>query len=655
MEDLMKFLLINTNQIVQKLVEITAKKAGANLVSIKESSELGDLSEYDYVIIDDDSLMLDKQTYLDALASKRKCLIYNKQTERFDGFDAYVQKPFLPTSILDVFVGEIERTPKQGHESVDNGSDLVDIALDIEGNDEISLDNLDEGLEGVDSLLGEDLDGGLENLQSVDEDAGAMNDEELLNTLDGDENDKDKSEGIDSNGAESSEESDDGGAIDLNTDTQTDEQNSLDSVDSKEVDESLGAENGDGAEIQPTYIEEDDMSGLEIDDQSPKDEKIDDGLDVDIDLSALDSLDDFAHEEESKGLESEDLDLSTLEAGDDDLEALLSGEATEGVDDTAENIEEMDSNLDEEILKDEIQQEGDKNQANEEENPLDTSLSEDDLLSDVEGIDLEDGAESMSDLSAQGVLDKEEIDEVTKALSALDEGDKKSEESVEEGEDKTEEMEALESGEQDIENFSLDEDMLASDDLDGVDFDLENSSSNGDTKLELEDFGEDFEGGGEENAEKEDEEYIEDMIETHAAQDDSSNDENKMEESSLVPKEDSQLDIENTVDDFTTLKEVEVAHALGEEIDGLEENELEENEEDEQVAHELEQSQIIMPSESNAQNVASAISAPESEMIKSMITNSVQGSIASLGSGNLKSMLDGLEVTINISFKDKSK
>ena len=148
----MKFLLINTNQIVQKLVEITAKKAGANLTSIRESNEMGDLEQYDYVIIDDDCLSLDAKTYLNALKPKRKCLIYNKQGKRIEGFDDYVQKPFLPTSILDIFTAQL------GHENTQNGVEAetgkVSIIEDIgDESANLSLDNLDEGLSEIDSLL----------------------------------------------------------------------------------------------------------------------------------------------------------------------------------------------------------------------------------------------------------------------------------------------------------------------------------------------------------------------------------------------------------------------------------------------------------------------------------------------------------------------
>ena len=87
-------------------------------------------------------------------------------------------------------------------------------------------------------------------------------------------------------------------------------------------------------------------------------------------------------------------------------------------------------------------------------------------------------------------------------------------------------------------------------------------------------------------------------------------------------------------EDFASLKEPDVAHALGEELENVEE----ENQDA--------QTQEYKPQDSQHQS---------QEIVKNMIANSVQSSISSLSSNNLKSMLDGLEVTINISFKDKSK
>ena len=49
----MKILFINTNQIVQKLVEVTAQKANVELKTVSEPSQIGDMDQYDYIIVDD--------------------------------------------------------------------------------------------------------------------------------------------------------------------------------------------------------------------------------------------------------------------------------------------------------------------------------------------------------------------------------------------------------------------------------------------------------------------------------------------------------------------------------------------------------------------------------------------------------------------------
>ena len=41
----MKILFINTNQIVQKLVEVTAQKANVELITVSEPSQIGDMEQ----------------------------------------------------------------------------------------------------------------------------------------------------------------------------------------------------------------------------------------------------------------------------------------------------------------------------------------------------------------------------------------------------------------------------------------------------------------------------------------------------------------------------------------------------------------------------------------------------------------------------------
>ena len=102
--------------------------------------------------------------------------------------------------------------------------------------------------------------------------------------------------------------------------------------------------------------------------------------------------------------------------------------------------------------------------------------------------------------------------------------------------------------------------------------------------------------------------------------------------------------------DFTSLKEPQIAEVLGEE---LPEELLSLDESLENMSLDS-QDTIESAPESTTTQSTKQDTQPQ-EIVKNMIANSVQSSISSLSSNNLKSMLDGLEVTINISFKDKSK
>ncbi|MCH5313336.1 MAG: hypothetical protein J1E28_02910, partial [Helicobacter sp.] len=117
------------------------------------------------------------------------------------------------------------------------------------------------------------------------------------------------------------------------------------------------------------------------------------------------------------------------------------------------------------------------------------------------------------------------------------------------------------------------------------------------------------------------------------------------------------LDEQSGNEDFNSLKEPDVAHALGEEVEGEEladigQDEL--SEADESMAQDSqEQALDVTKQEDGIEQKSNGETSQE--FVKNIIANSVQSSITSLHSDNFKSMLDGLEVTINISFKDKSK
>lgn len=581
----MKFLLINTNQIVQKLVEITAKKAGADLTTIKDSSEMGDLGQYDYIIIDDDCLNLDKDKYLDALKDKRKCLIHNKQAKRIEGFDDYVQKPFLPTSILDVFTAQLANAstaPLQPQANEEATTAPTNAPADIPEQEPISLDNLDEGLGEIDSLLEED-----QHLDTPEAQEDAENQESTLD-IENTSNDKESN--------------------------------------SREI----------GFDLE------------EVIDETREDAPpADDGLDIDLDFTNFDKLQDPAQADSSSvGDESEDaLDLST------------SDNVSEG------NNEEI--NLeDDSILEDEADLSLDLNTDSE----LGTSAEE--FLS--ENIN---SGEDVGDIPPADPIPMS--DELNEEIEALDIPSVESEDEPADSTESTEE--ALDLSAESKEEASLENDLLD----DAEPLDLGDSDALGDDVSDLASEGDSSETDTlDESAESaQTDESLEDIAESteesaSLESEDIANDEVSLDETpSKVLDSEQVSEVAQALDaldesaesaeksDFVTLKEPEVAQALGEEIEGYEEENAQSADSDEDsvaisdTESAKEESDIApIAKESPANNEASSVGeTQEAQIVKNMIASSVQSGISSLSSSNLKSMLDGLEVTINISFKDKSK
>lgn len=471
----MKFLLINTNQIVQKLVEITAKKAGVELIKVTDLAQAGDLSQYDYVIIDDDCLLSNKKSSLEALKDKRKCLIYNKTAKRIEGFDEYVQKPFLPTSILDVFTKGLNYNP-QG----------------IINNDDIALD-LEENLD--DMLLDDSKD-----ILSLDEEISPKQESTIEPQI---STPPETSQAISNDEGEGKEDN-------MNETAQTLEDMSLENEDVGDMGLNLSLDDIDLSELEEPKIQDEPQSELNegTKEDLPNDEgeiHLDD-LDPILD-ETLESLDNKAEQNlaEAPIQEAQKIDEETASetlGQENELEEL----EEENIDIQSQQPEIEESAVSEDLAS--IEDSTSSSQDTPLELPTD-GLLENDLLDDIEPISL--------DIGTKPVLDKDQVNEVSLALNALD-----------------------------------------------------------------------------------------------------------------VSKK----------EDFASLKEPDIAHALGEE---LELSQLEESPTPPQ-----EQNPQPKQIEQNEQNTSE-------EFVKNMITNSIQSSISSLHSNNFKSMLDGLEVTINISFKDKSK
>ncbi|MGX3098990.1 hypothetical protein [Helicobacter sp. 23-1046] len=125
----MQILFINTNPIVQKLIEVTAAKANVRLITVREPSEIGDIAKYDYIIADDGCYSIDKSKYKQLLKNRRACLIYSK--EMYSGFSEYIKKPFIPTHILNIIIEEIAKSKKEhSFESIEEEVVPEDMSVD---------------------------------------------------------------------------------------------------------------------------------------------------------------------------------------------------------------------------------------------------------------------------------------------------------------------------------------------------------------------------------------------------------------------------------------------------------------------------------------------------------------------------------------------
>ena len=685
----MKFLLINTNQIVQKLVEITAKKAGADLTTITESSQLANLEQYDYILVDDDCFGLDSQAYAEALKDKRKCLIYNKQGKRIEGFDDYVQKPFLPTSILDIFTAQLSKqAPAQNPEKTP--LDSVDSALGAEFDMALNGENLDS-IENTHIELDNLLDDNLESSSSGDSNVDSSN---VI-----------KQESVQA-------ESDDSG------DSQ--------------------AENTESEEMaKEVALEEPTLHTEQVSDELNAEATLDEGLDIDLDLSGLDELDGFSDDEQKT-----DTAKSMIDSQETEHKAEAASEAGDMGD--LGDLSGLDGLTQDENLTESTAD------STTEENPTDTqdeteSLSlEDDLsldeldLANETGEYSKDSEQESIETESQGLDDLGDLDdEMTNLDSTREIVETQSAESTQDELGGLDDLENLNDDAGENDNLGETKQTQNADDLGELD-NLDDLDSLGDLaglenelgQAELDDIesqneiehniesadsadenlgGESLNEENEENLEAENTESLSDLgdealsldeldeLDSLDTNDETQQDTTQEATNSHIPLDDEfssegllENDLLDNVEkvslnepvldkeqvnevskalqaideesaDFTSLKEPQIAEALGEklpeELLSLDE-ESESNDEalDESFENMSLDSQDTMESspESTTAQSTQQDTQPQ-EIVKNMITNSVQSSISSLSSNNLKSMLDGLEVTINISFKDKSK
>ncbi|MDP3465780.1 MAG: hypothetical protein Q8R86_08435 [Sulfuricurvum sp.] len=142
----MRILLLNDNPVVRKLVALSAQKTKDDLNVVWSADEI-EHDKYDLLIVDDAHYSDEVMAVLkEKIVFERSLLMATRGNAIPAGFDHVINKPFLPTDLVELFAG-IENSLskaalKEEESAVDTQS--VDLESMLEGlEDEESFDTLD--------------------------------------------------------------------------------------------------------------------------------------------------------------------------------------------------------------------------------------------------------------------------------------------------------------------------------------------------------------------------------------------------------------------------------------------------------------------------------------------------------------------------------
>jgi len=166
----MKILLFNDNPVVRKLVALSAQKTKDDLSVVWSVEEIEE-SGYDLLIIDD-ALYSDEtfQSLKEAVKYKATLLMATRGNAVPAGFDHVINKPFLPTDLVDLFAKiDKDLTSKTSEE-------VIDLATGIKPSNEEDMDgainledtNLDFGSDKDEGFILHDTDDHTDNFEIND-------------------------------------------------------------------------------------------------------------------------------------------------------------------------------------------------------------------------------------------------------------------------------------------------------------------------------------------------------------------------------------------------------------------------------------------------------------------------------------------------------
>ncbi|MEA3523672.1 MAG: hypothetical protein U9R50_11960, partial [Campylobacterota bacterium] len=309
----MRVLLFNDNPVVTKLVTLSAQKTGDELEVCSELETLKS-NEYDLLIVDDALYNDDNATVLaTSITVRQKLFMANRGTKEPEDFEHIINKPFLPTDLVELFASISASLEASNIEEIDDEPDMIismeDESLDIEDDLESEL-LLEEDDSEMDLDLSEDLDAHIDGLDIEDIEANDDEDDMLLDLDLEDPNEADVAESV------------------LDKDDLAEVQGLLEDTESEDIEEIS-----------------DDEDELDLDSNEALSE--DDALDLDLDDDLLD--------EDSQEIAPESIDD---EVSDIKVEESLEDDALDELEDEIENAvlelsdEELEESIDEETLLD---------------------------------------------------------------------------------------------------------------------------------------------------------------------------------------------------------------------------------------------------------------------------------------------------------------
>jgi hypothetical protein len=199
----MNILLINKNPVVSKLITLSSKKNGDNVVEINKIEDI-QFSEYDVVFVDNDfTKAKDIKKIKEQINYRRLGAIIPRTEKENDLFDFFIKKPFLPTDLVDLLSDlstTIEKEKKE--DALNNLESKEDLESDHEPfgsiDSEENQDTKHEPFGSIDSEEGID-DEHFNNigLEEEDEDDDDIDIDELFGKIEAKENFKNENEPFD--------------------------------------------------------------------------------------------------------------------------------------------------------------------------------------------------------------------------------------------------------------------------------------------------------------------------------------------------------------------------------------------------------------------------------------------------------------------------